>query len=417
MESPAATGEIAGRGPGFDLVIGNPPFLSQLSSSTTLSRSHAAAVKAITGGATSAYTDVAAIFLARGLEQLREGGRLAFLLPQSVLASRDAAAIRDLADRLGGVEHLWVSGEQTFEGALVATCAPIIRRGVPASVITTSRSLDFEAGSSARDTHASTWAPIGADARGVPRVDILCDRTIGDLAEATADFRDEYYGLDGFLIEDRACAAPETCPKLITSGMIDPAGCTWGEKPCRVLKASWLAPRVNAPAMRERGSLGSWIQRRLVPKLLVATQSTVLEVLPDEHGELLPCMPVISVMPKPEMDVWSLACALSSPVVTLIAARRYAGTAMTPDAIKLSAKQLLTLPAPVDEDAWSRGAASFRSAYASADQDERLEHLSLMGRAMGEAYGLTPGAHEPVMAWWLPRVRRALSKTKRRRLG
>ncbi|HYN32121.1 MAG TPA: N-6 DNA methylase, partial [Ilumatobacteraceae bacterium] len=71
----------------YDLVIGNPPFLSQMAGATTR------------GGASERgggpYADVAVEFLALGAELVDPAsGRLAFVLPQSLLASRDAAAIR-----------------------------------------------------------------------------------------------------------------------------------------------------------------------------------------------------------------------------------------------------------------------------------------------------------------------------------
>ncbi|MGE5209748.1 MAG: N-6 DNA methylase, partial [Acidobacteriota bacterium] len=71
----------------FDLVIGNPPFLSQLSAVTTR-------------GGTSRhgggpYADAAVEFLSLAAQLVDpDGGRLALVLPQSLLASRDAAPIR-----------------------------------------------------------------------------------------------------------------------------------------------------------------------------------------------------------------------------------------------------------------------------------------------------------------------------------
>jgi type I restriction-modification system DNA methylase subunit len=63
---------------GFDLVMSNPPFLSQLASST--SRKGASA----RGG--GPYANSAMEFCLAGVEALRPGGRLAIVLPQSVLA-------------------------------------------------------------------------------------------------------------------------------------------------------------------------------------------------------------------------------------------------------------------------------------------------------------------------------------------
>ena len=77
---------------GFDLVISNPPFLSQLSASTTR--------KGASKRGGGPYANSAMEFCLAGVEALRPGGRLAIVLPQSVLASRDTAELRSRARRL-----------------------------------------------------------------------------------------------------------------------------------------------------------------------------------------------------------------------------------------------------------------------------------------------------------------------------
>lgn len=98
----------------FDLIIGNPPFLSQLARSTTR------------GGAGSRgggpYADQAVQFLALGAELVDpSGGRLGLVLPQSVLSSRDAAAVRGAIDARARMIWSWWTGERVFD-AQVHTC-------------------------------------------------------------------------------------------------------------------------------------------------------------------------------------------------------------------------------------------------------------------------------------------------------
>jgi hypothetical protein len=49
-----------------------------------------------------------------------------------------------------------------------------------------------------------TWAHLAADAAGVPSITITGGPDLSTVAAATADFRDQYYGLEGCLIEDAA---------------------------------------------------------------------------------------------------------------------------------------------------------------------------------------------------------------------
>ena len=75
----------------FDLVIGNPPFLSQLGSSTSRSVTGGAALRVRFGAAVAGYTDPAALFLVLGHRLARpDGGVVAMIEPVSLLTARDA---------------------------------------------------------------------------------------------------------------------------------------------------------------------------------------------------------------------------------------------------------------------------------------------------------------------------------------
>ena len=77
-------------GSGFDLVIGNPPFLSQMAAATTRGGSSSR------GG--GPYADAAVEFVALAAELVSDSGRVAFVLPQSVLSARDAGMTRSAID-------------------------------------------------------------------------------------------------------------------------------------------------------------------------------------------------------------------------------------------------------------------------------------------------------------------------------
>jgi hypothetical protein len=170
--------------------------------------------------------------------------------------------------------------------------------------------------------------------------------------------------------------------------------------------------------LEEAPRLAAWAARRLVPKVLLATQGRVLEAVADPAGEWLPSVPVVTVRPHDPAAVWRVLAVLLAPPVCALAATRYAGSALNPAAIKLSAKQAAALPLPTDEAAWARGADEVRAAQQAATPAERRELLLLAGATMCEAYGLRvdrPGAPgtsleapsgEDVFAWWSARLPR-----------
>ncbi len=396
---------------GFDVVLGNPPFLAQLSSRTSRTPQAARIVDAWSGGAVRRYADSSAAFVVRAVQLAKPGGRVALVQPLSLLASQDARGARDWIAMRAALEHLWLGTTPVFAGADVLTCAPVLLAGAASvGVVGRSRGVPVEplqAAPATRDElrHGSAWSFLLADAIGVPRVTLAASRTLADFAAATADFRDQYYGLKGLLV-DRPDAADERFPPLITSGLIDPAECRWGRSPTRVLKQTWSAPRVDRAAMDASGTLGAWMSARLVPKLLVATQTRVIEAVADAAGVLLPSTPVLTVVPHDQTNLWRVGAVLLSPVASAVALREVAGSARSGDTIKLAARQVLALPAPRDDAMWDRAADAFRRANAATDLAERREWLRAGAADSIRAFGVPAGDAEALLAWWWDRLPR-----------
>src|SRR5690606_12549856 len=156
--------------------------------------------------------------------------------------------------------------------------------------------------------------------------------------------------------------------RLVTSGAVDWAGTSWGERPVRFAKRRWRAPVLDpdplagapAPAPRRaersRGpevvappqtrdaqaagdAGGGWVapapaaarrgvERSGGPKLVVASQTRVVEAAVDEEGSWVPSVPALAVLPADPADLWLVAAAVLSPAATAWLARRSAGTAL-----------------------------------------------------------------------------------------
>jgi hypothetical protein len=233
--------------------------------------------------------------------------------------------------------------------------------------------------------------------------------TVDALADATADFRDQYYGLAGFLVDDDELSPGERArsddfPPIVTTGLIDLAECRWGAAPTRILKTAWRAPRIDRRRMDAGGALGPWIRARLIPKVLLATQTRVMEVFVDVAGRYVPGIPLITITPTSPERLWHIAAAIASPVCSALALRNYAGAAMNADALKLSARQALRLPIPPESSDWDAAARHFREASAAVDKPARLRALRVMGQATVRAYRVPAEQQEPLLAWWWNRL-------------
>ncbi len=371
----------------FDVVVGNPPFLSQMASATARSGR-----SAFGGGP---YADAAADFLALAVRLARpDGGRIGLVLPLSLLTARDAGPIRASTLQRASIKWFWSSPEHVFD-AMVRTCAVGFERSGHASlthsIIGRTTGVTFQAASPLVDQHFATandhWGALVADSLGLPPVpSVLARGVLADHTLVTANFRDQYYGLVG-AVSDSADGPP-----LITTGLIDVAQCHWGSVATRFAKQRFEAPRVDrsklVPFMQR------WAERCLVPKVLVATQTHVLEAVADESGSWLPAVPVIRLVPNEGVDVHAIAAVLTSPVASVSIAQQSAGSGLSATTMRVSQRTLSALP-------WPQGDLS------RAISALRAGDIEACGQAVDAAFGVDDN---DLFAWWLNGVEHQRSR-------
>ena len=303
-------------------------------------------------------------FLALAARLVQPDGAVALVLPESVLATQEGRMARDAVAgaglRVASVERLG----SVFD-ASVQTCVVELRPG-------------FGDG----DDIAATWSSWLAD--GVPDV-ALSQRhgLVGDECEVVAGFRQHFYGLRGHVRE-----GGDGLP-LVTSGAIEPG--TWGGRPVRFDGRRFDDPRVQLDDVAE--PVRSWFRALLRPKLVLATQTRVLEAAADPRGEVVPGVPVISVVPADPHRLWHLLAVLLSPPVTAWAVRRWGGAALSSNALKLGVGQVRDVPLPPVSRWWDDAAAALRDGGSGA--------VDSAAASMCRAYGVG----EEVRSWWTARRR------------
>ncbi|MCU1360539.1 MAG: hypothetical protein JWN99_1828 [Ilumatobacteraceae bacterium] len=308
----------------FDVVIGNPPFLNQLSAATTRGG------RSRFGG--GPYADAAAEFLALSSSLTRPGGRFGMVLPQSILSTRDAAPIRAAVLQQAALRHAWWSPTAMFD-ATVRTCALVFERAGESAAVSRSYGPSFTPVPDVVAPSGASWSSLlAAPDQRPPAGD---GPVLGDIASFAVDFRDQYYGLIGAVSDD------SHGPPLITSGLIDPGRCRWGERPVRFAKQRFAAPRVDLDRLTPK--LQRWAQTRLVPKILIANQTTVIEAVVDREGAWLPSVPVITCT-SPDLD--RVMDALSSPDAIAWVRHQAAGSGLSAHTVRLSPTLLATIPLP-----------------------------------------------------------------------
>lgn len=347
----------------FDIVVGNPPYLSQMSSDTSR------------GGASrhggGPYADAAAEFLALAVRLADpDHGRVALVLPQSVLASRDAGPIRAQVDASADLAWSWWEADQQWFDASVHVCVLGFRRP------------------STGPSDPLAWTRVVTDELGIPALDLAAldtDGTIADRCDLNANFRDEYYALAP-AVDDGADGPP-----LVTSGLIDPLVCAWGDRRVKFNKRWFVAPRVDLS--RLEGRFPAWAERKLVPKVLVANQTRTVEAVADVDGAWLPGVPVTTIIPLAEdreiarRQVVEVEAILCSPIAAALCWHVGGGTGLSSNSVRLSPSVLGSVPWP---------AGDLDASIAAAGAGDVLG----CGRAVLAAYGCTGNDTEELFSWW-----------------
>jgi hypothetical protein len=203
--------------------------------------------------------------------------------------------------------------------------------------------------------------------------------TLGDQARLSADFRAQYYGLVP-AVDDHAAGPP-----FVTSGLIDPARCRWGERAVTFAGRRFARPRIERsrldPAMRR------WADRLMVPKVLVANQTRAIEAVADAGGSWLPGVPVITARPATASGVWPVAAVLTSPVAGAWAWHRAAGTGLSARTLRLGPRWLAELPWP------ARSLAPAVEALRDGD-------VGACGAAVVDAFGVGGEDASGLWRWW-----------------
>lgn len=425
---------------GFDLVIGNPPFRNQLEERTWLEPPEREALKERFGEVASLYADTASMFLVHATQLCAPNGRVAMIMPLSFLTVRDARPARERVLELADLAGIWVANALVFPNATVQVCAVILDRKdtmVPARDHASGGVVDISPvlGGASTERHLQTlprwsgpnWAletPISIDQKALryevtwgklvadvlndtPQLDVETNGTLGSLAKATAGFRRQFYGVAPHVFE--AGHYPESVESrptildgeqaVITSGLIEPGRVLWGQKPTRIAGKKWQAPAIATTAFVDDEPLRRWIEARLVPKVVLATQTSVLEAAIDLEGRWVPSTPVISVHTKEE-DLWLVLAVLLSPVASVWAASTFAGAALSTKAIKISASQVEDIPIPFHVAEWNHAASTLRLAYESSILGCNMTGIVKAAELMNKAYAASP----QVFQWWYRRV-------------
>jgi hypothetical protein len=137
-------------------------------------------------------------------------------------------------------------------------------------------------------------------------------------------------------------------PKLVTTGLIDPFSCKWGQEECRYLGVNYARPRIDSEAELSP-SLATRLRKAATrPKLLVAGLCNRFEAFLDRKGEYLGAVSTYSIFhPGNEVKLLQKLCTwLNSPRASELLRAELGAASVGGGFMTLKKKTLQELPIP-----------------------------------------------------------------------
>jgi hypothetical protein len=298
---------------GFDVVLGNPPFINAVEFKAM--KRIEILVKFL-NPLVKGSADLAFYFFEHGLNIVNQNRILGLIQPRPILNSPAALNLRKNL-RLGFKPNLIYAPNKSklFSGALVFTCILVVGNN---STCYVSRDPDpFTACWVEGIIKNSNWwfameeliTGIVLDYSGLELTIYPTFEVFGSMTTAEA------YELKPFIIDEDFGSAP----KLVTTGLIDPYQCFWGERQCRYLGVDYKFPRIA-----ENPDIPESLKRRLKtaqrPKILVAGLSRKIECFIDLEGSCIGAKSTFTILhPQDNLSALQKLCDyLLSPVANQI---------------------------------------------------------------------------------------------------
>lgn len=280
---PTAFPKAMGEG-GFDVIVGNPPYVSAIEMTKNLpaaERGHMRTTYETAVGAVDLYI----YFFECGIELLRSGGKLGYITPNRWLSIGYGSALRKwLIDNVRIESILNASDTRVFEDAATYPVVTILTKGKPENTYQIS----------AGHLEERTAVPL-AVRHDSAKLNVLPENIMGFLLNDKLPLTEKVFANSESLAtvgqinatstageaDDYASCISEDVGdiRIINTGTIDPYVTTWGLRQFRKQGRMFIKPRLNLAEVSDQ-------RRRLYesPKIIVAKIALRAEAFYDADG-------------------------------------------------------------------------------------------------------------------------------------
>ena len=296
---------------GFDVLVGNPPFVNVIHGRITDAVKQRLAAGASNLGGTA---DLAFHFVSLAHRLTRPGGRIGLVQPKTFLNADAAADLRETLRRQRPPSRIYVPQRATFFANTGAYVCLLVLGGGPTCSVSDDEQPPKASWTTGTIVNGNWWRstqailgkldlpPACSAAQLGERFEVQASMTAGEAYQIKTSLQDDPHG-PGL--------------KLVTTGLIDPFACKWGRVECRYLGRRYAHPRVGRneafPAALDRR-----LHKACRPKILIAGLCDRLEAYLDAAGQCVGAVSTFSVFhPADSLDDLSRLCHwLNSPAAT-----------------------------------------------------------------------------------------------------
>ena len=391
--------EVFAEGLGFNIAIGNPPYVDMVSMDRTNSE-YRAMLRSNYSTARGGF-DIFVPFIERGIQVISQNGVMAFITPNKLLAAKYAKHVRDFLVKSSQLLSITDLSEVPIFSASVYPVVTVTKKiepnvstqtvnifrtiGKPAAFLQVS--FDYSAPLSVALQFGNLWSPLLApDALDLVPLLENCDR-LGDIAavSASATVGEAYEWKEAVVDQGSGLYLnnPEQYRPFIVSGNVRPYFHTWGQRPVQYIKRQYHSPvlEISHPAISDR-------RRRQITqeKLIISGMSKRPTCVYDQQG-IAAGKSTVLVLATNSDDHAFLCGLLNSELMRRFYLVMFGSLSLAGGFLRFGTPQIGELPIPKTTETERREISGLVLQLADLDPDARVKLQRQIDEAVLALFG------------------------------
>jgi hypothetical protein len=275
---------------GFDVVVGNPPFANAIENDLSNARDFEA--KKFRSFGIKGAADYSARFLSLAADLSCLSGSVGLVLPRILLNTPTIEDLRSSINKRLRPSMIYCPPERDLFAGATIDIALLTLSNKPVVRISRSKINDIQW------KNSSVWMPnwwmIVSSVWADREVSLAAGEKLGHHFDVSGSMTTaDAYDIKEAIVDGES----KEGQRLVTTGLIDPRICLWGQRQCRYLKGDYTFPRLAASVDLPH-SVNKRIENSKRPKILIAGLSPIVEAYLDEGGSDIGAVATFSIFDK-----------------------------------------------------------------------------------------------------------------------